>query len=220
MSLLVVTLTLVLSLSLGWFTHDLGLTSVARARAQIAADAAALAAVAEAGPYGRNLQTAVARRYASSNGAELIECVCDSGSTAVQVMVEIDGVRAQARAVMDPTLFGPLIMGSSASGMHPLLQDSVERLLVAARGRLHIVSGFRSTAEQTILWEQALARYGSAEAADDWVAPPGHSMHGRGLAVDLGGDLALAVSLVDHLDLPLYRPMAWEPWHFELIGSR
>ena len=54
----------------------------------------------------------------------------------------------------------------------------------------------------------------------DWVAPPGHSMHERGLAVDLGGDLARAVQLIDELDLPLHRPLANEPWHFELIGSR
>jgi hypothetical protein len=45
-------------------------------------------------------------------------------------------------------------------------------------------------------------------------------MHTRGLAVDLGGDLELAVRIIDELDLPLYRPLAHEPWHFELIGSR
>jgi hypothetical protein len=45
-------------------------------------------------------------------------------------------------------------------------------------------------------------------------------MHERGLAVDLGGDLIRAVQLIEELDLPLYRPLANEPWHFELIGSR
>ncbi|MEA2485709.1 MAG: D-alanyl-D-alanine carboxypeptidase, partial [Actinomycetota bacterium] len=58
------------------------------------------------------------------------------------------------------------------------------------------------------------------EAADDWVAPPGGSMHERGLAVDLGGDLQLAVRIVAQLHLPLWRPLMNEPWHFELIGSR
>jgi LAS superfamily LD-carboxypeptidase LdcB len=61
-----------------------------------------------------------------------------------------------------------------------------------------------------------VARYGDPEVADDWVARPGTSAHERGLAVDLGGDIALAVRLVERLDLPLSRPMAHEPWHFEL----
>jgi hypothetical protein len=45
-------------------------------------------------------------------------------------------------------------------------------------------------------------------------------MHERGLAVDLGGDLALAADLIDELALPLWRPLANEPWHFELRGAR
>ncbi len=74
--------------------------------------------------------------------------------------------------------------------------------------------------EQAMLWADALRRYGTAEVADDWVAPPGHSMHERGLAVDLAGDMSLAVRLIDELGLPLWRPMQHEPWHFELLGSR
>ena len=70
------------------------------------------------------------------------------------------------------------------------------------------------------MWADALRRYGSREAADDWVAPPGHSMHEKGLAIDLGGDLNLAARLVDELDLPLHRPLPHEPGHFELLGTR
>jgi hypothetical protein len=65
-----------------------------------------------------------------------------------------------------------------------------------------------------------LERYGDAEAADDWVARPGTSMHERGLAVDLGGDLVLAESLIIELGLPIHSPLPNEPWHFELLGGR
>ncbi|HVL65240.1 MAG TPA: D-alanyl-D-alanine carboxypeptidase family protein [Actinomycetota bacterium] len=109
---------------------------------------------------------------------------------------------------------------ASITGLHPTLSAAVQQLIAASGGRVWLVSGYRSTAHQQLLWQAALARYGSAEAADNWVAPPGSSNHERGLAVDLGGDLEYAAALAARLKLPLWRPMSWEPWHFELIGSR
>jgi hypothetical protein len=70
------------------------------------------------------------------------------------------------------------------------------------------------------LWAEALVKYRDPEVADDWVARPGRSLHEKGLAVDLGGDLELAVSLIARLGLPLHRPLPNEEWHFELTGSR
>jgi LAS superfamily LD-carboxypeptidase LdcB len=96
----------------------------------------------------------------------------------------------------------------------------VDRLIAASNGRVYLESGIRSTGRQTELWNEALAKYGDPEIADNWVARPSTSNHESGLAVDLGGDLGLAVRLVDDLGLPLWRPMSWEPWHFELTGSR
>ena len=219
MTLIVAGLCLMLSLSLGTFFGDMGNAVASRTRAQLAADAAALAAVAEGAPYGRGLARMAAERYAEANGAELIECDCVAGSEAVQVEVEVDGVRASARAALDPSLFGPATLGVT-NGLHPRLASAVEMLVRASGGSVRLVSGWRSTAEQRILWSNALARYGSAEAADDWVAPPGSSMHEKGLAVDLGGDLELAARLVTGLGLPLYRPLPNEDWHYELLGSR
>lgn len=46
------------------------------------------------------------------------------------------------------------------------------------------VSGYRSSATQKILFEQAVARYGSEAEARKWVAPPGSSAHQSGRAVD------------------------------------
>lgn len=92
--------------------------------------------------------------------------------------------------------------------------------MAASNGRVWIVSGYRSTARQYQLWVGALQKYGDPEIADNWVAPPGHSYHERGLAVDLGGDVEYAAQLVAELRLPMWRPMSWEPWHFEVVGSR
>jgi hypothetical protein len=119
---------------------------------------------------------------------------------------------------MDPSMLQP---GSgSLVGVDPALAQAISVIIEAAHGAVYVESGYRSRAEQEILWADALRRYGSAEAADDWVAPPGHSMHERGLAVDLGGDVELAARLVEQLRLPLYRPLDNEPWHFEVVGSR
>jgi len=194
--------------------------SAARARAQLGADAAALAAIAESGPYGGGDPQVAAAEYARMNGARLLSCICPRGATAMQVEAAVGDVTASARAVIEPDLLRPAEGVSGATGMHPLLKASVEKLIAASGGAIQVVSGYRSTHEQQALWTDALQRYGSAEVADDWVAPPGHSMHEKGLAVDLGGDLALAARLVVELDLPLHRPLPHEPHHFELVGSR
>ena len=219
MTLLVGCLTCALALAFAGFTYDLADASSAKARSQLAADAAALAAVAESAPYGGGAPEIQARHAAEANGATLRECLCEPGATAMQVEVEVDGVIARARAVLDPHALRPLGVASGA-GLHPRLHAAVQRLVAAARGQVHVVSGYRSAQRQAALWTEALSRYGSAEAADDWVAPPGRSMHERGLAVDLGGDLSLAATLVRDLGLPLHRPLPNEPWHFELLGSR
>lgn len=211
---LVCTLAVVLSI----FVQDLGEAASLKARAQLAADAAALAAVAESGPYGSGAPEAQARRFAEANGARLVECRCEVGATAAQVEVAVDAVVAQARAVLDPEALAPASISFDRRGLHPLLERAVERLIDASRGRVRVISGYRSPERQAQLWADAVSRYGSAESADDWVAPPGRSMHERGLAVDLGGDLVLAAHLVRTLRLPLHRPLANEPWHFELDG--
>lgn len=115
---------------------------------------------------------------------------------------------------------GTVISTPSLAGLHPALAASVDALIKASGGRVWLVSGYRDYAHQYRLWVEALQKYGDPEIADNWVAPPGSSNHERGIAVDLGGDLELAARLVEELDLPMWRPMSWEPWHFELIGSR
>jgi secretion/DNA translocation related TadE-like protein len=82
-----------------------------QARAQVAADAAALAAAQEiALPSGR-VPAEVAAEYAARNGATLLSCRCDPGTTEAVVEVEAPvtlvfvgpdrTVRASARAVIE-----------------------------------------------------------------------------------------------------------------------
>lgn len=48
-----------------------------------------------------------------------------------------------------------------------------------------IVSGYRSRAKQAVLYAKALEKYKTASEARKWVAPPGHSAHETGCAIDL-----------------------------------
>lgn len=110
---------------------------------------------------------------------------------------------------------------ASSSGPQDAAADfaaKMNALIAASGGRIRIVSHVRSHEQQQQLWNQALKKYGSPEAARRWVAPPGHSNHERGLAVDLGGDLGLAHKLAPQFGL--VAPMAWEDWHFEPVGLR
>jgi hypothetical protein len=220
MTLLVGCMSVFLALIVSVVGVETARTSASRTRAQTAADAAALAAIAESGPYGGGDPNIAATEFARLNGARLISCTCPLGATAMQVEVAVGETTARARAVFEPELLRPAGDVFAATGLDPRLRASVEQLLARSGGRVYVVSGYRSAAEQQVLWTRALQQYGSAKAADDWVAPPGHSMHQQGLAVDLGGDLSLAASLVEELGLPLWRPMSYEPGHFELVGSR
>jgi hypothetical protein len=88
----------------------------------------------------------------------------------------------------------------------------------AGRWRGVINSGYRPPWYQKRLWDAAVKKYGSEQAASKWVARPGTSRHGR-----KGGQGAADVSLGEQLDGSsnrLFRPMSWEPWHVQLTGTR
>ena len=87
-------------------------------------------------------------------------------------------------------------------------------------GRWHgtVNSGYRPAWYQKRLWDAAVVKYGSEQAAAKWVARPGTSRHGR-----KGGQGAVDVQLGQELDAStdqLFRPMSWEPWHVQLAGTR
>lgn len=93
----------------------------------------------------------------------------------------------------------------------------VNALIAASDDAIWIESGDRDTETQTRLWNEAVDKYGPDEARN-WVAPPGHSNHEKGIAVDFGGDMQLLAQLAPQYGI--YQPMSWEPWHYEPMGSR
>lgn len=95
------------------------------------------------------------------------------------------------------------------AGMAPDFATRLRALIAASGGRVHILSGTRTRAQQEALFR----RYGPGRAAR-----PGHSNHERGLAADLNGDLALAHRLAPQFGL--HFPVRGEAWHVEGIGVR
>jgi zinc D-Ala-D-Ala carboxypeptidase len=76
-------------------------------------------------------------------------------------------------------------------------------------------SGWRSSAYQGHLLQDAVSKYGSEEEAARWVATPATSPHVSGDAVDLSSDAAEWLS--EHgADYGLCQIYANEPWHYEL----
>src|SRR5215471_14162749 len=108
-------------------------------------------------------------------------------------------------------------MAANLDGVNPQLASAVQAMINLSGGRIWVNSGFRDHALQAQLYAQAVRQHGAAQAGN-WVAPPGHSNHERGLAVDLGGDMSLAHQLAPRVGL--WFPMSWEPWHVEMPSTR
>ena len=105
--LMLVVLAFGLLLTLG--VSRLGVAIIGRARADTAADAAALAA-ADSLALGRGSADAAdaARVTAASNGAHLVSCTC--AGTSAEVVVDLDlgvlgSARGHAKAAVDPRCF-------------------------------------------------------------------------------------------------------------------
>jgi peptidoglycan hydrolase-like protein with peptidoglycan-binding domain len=125
-------------------------------------------------------------------------------------------------------------VGGKRIQLHRLAADAWRAMVSAARVAgiseplLLPTSGYRSPEYQQQLWDEALARYGSPEAARKWVAPPGSSAHQSGRAMDLylGGKndsrnvnslrtLAAYKWLVANAQRFGFYPYGAEPWHWE-----
>lgn len=109
--------TIVLAAVLALVSADLFRALDARARAQTAADAAALAAAQQLVLPGTSSPEQEAAEYASRNGARLLSCSCEPGSSEAVVSVEVPVrlvflspgrmVTAFARAVVGGTAPAP-----------------------------------------------------------------------------------------------------------------
>lgn len=126
----------------------------------------------------------------------------------------------------NPYLVGGGTRPDAISGMADPFQGSLEALFASAppeiQNQLRLTSGYRSNERQAQLWEEALAKYGSPEAARKWVAPPGSSQHNHGTAADLKylSPEAQAWAHENAAKYGLYFPLSNEPWHIEPVGSR
>lgn len=114
----------------------------------------------------------------------------------------------------------------SFSGMNADFSSALSRMIAEApenvRSGLRIGSGFRSPERQSQLWNDALKKYGSAEKARKWVAPPGRSQHNHGNAADLKF-LSPEARKWAHENAGKYGlsfPLSNEDWHIELAGAR
>jgi secretion/DNA translocation related TadE-like protein len=208
---LVVAATLAFGAVLAAFSADLSRVTVGRARAQSAADAAALAAAQQLIRPSDRSPAELASEYAERGGTELLSCRCDPGSTEAVVTVErevvlpllgqVRTVRASAKAVVAAP--------PGTEGLQSFFVSRLSCLFDRVEG-LWIVSGFRTRAEQAALYER---KPGLA-------APPGHSNHELGLAADLGYP-SPQTEVAAHAAAPgcgLTFPMSYEPWHVEPIG--
>ena len=115
----------------------------------------------------------------------------------------LDGLGAGAGEYTGPLAY------RQGKPMRPDVASAFDRMARAARAAgvsLIVTSGFRSNAEQAILF----ARHPDPK----WVAPPGKSLHRLGTELDLGPPAAYAWLARNATRFGFVQRYAWEPWHF------
>lgn len=195
-----VALVLVLGAGACLVVARLGAIALSRARAVAAADTAALAGAVHGEP--------AARRVAEANGASL-ERFERVGRSDVRVQVAVGPARGRARARPFTVIEGA---GAGLGDLAPAVRAALDRAARLLGRPVPITSGFRSAAEQAALFaRRATLTYP--------VAPPGRSMHERGLAVDVPTAFLptlLPVAGAARLCRPYPRT---DPVHFELCAG-
>ncbi|MBA3864836.1 MAG: transglycosylase SLT domain-containing protein [Solirubrobacterales bacterium] len=103
---------------------------------------------------------------------------------------------------------GPLVY-RTGEGMRPDVAAAFDRMAAAAQAdglSLLVVSGFRSDAEQAVLF--------AAHPDPKWVAPPGHSLHRCATELDLGPETAYAWLAANAGRFGFVQRYSWEAWHY------
>ncbi len=175
---------------------------------------------------------AAARATAGRNGARAVEVSMPDAATFAPVRLRVvvrdpidvgDGehvaARAEAEAELAPPSDGAFATGAGEYGgplelrqgkpMRPDVARAFDRMAVAARAdglALVVVSGFRSNAEQAVLF----ARHPDPK----WVARPGTSLHRLGTELDLGPSAAYGWLAANAKRFHFVQRYAWEPWHY------
>jgi hypothetical protein len=99
--------------------------------------------------------------------------------------------------------------------MRPDVALAFDRMAAAAREEtglfLSVTSGFRSDAEQAVLF--------AAHPDPRWVAPPGESLHRYATELDLGPESAYAWLAANATRFGFVQRYSWEAWHFGYTRS-
>lgn len=129
------------------------------------------------------------------------------------------GLEMLRRGVLPGYAKGGLVgyaMGGDVAGLNPKFKKALDAFNDAVGGRYSVLDGWRSYAEQVVLWNRYKAGTGNLAAY------PGTSNHGSGDAADLSpgdaGNRYAALAAKFGLHFPVTSPQ-WEPWHIELIGG-
>ncbi|MFI5610694.1 M15 family metallopeptidase [Amycolatopsis sp. NPDC051903] len=110
----------------------------------------------------------------------------------------------------------------AVSNLDPGLLKAVQHAATDARQRgivFKVTSGWRSKAYQQRLLDEGVEKYGSLEAARQYVNTPEKSTHVTGKAVDLGPTDADDWLIRHGDDYGLCQAYANELWHFELLTT-
>jgi len=177
-----------------------------------------------------------AARVARANGAPGATVTFPDGATMAPVRVRVaverrleiagQGVRMRAEAEAElapPAGAAPAAFGSGGGydgplahrqgkPMRPDVAQAFDRMARAARRDgvdLVITSGFRSDAEQAVLF----ARHPDPK----WVAPPGESLHRNATELDLGPPSAYPWLAANAGRFHYVQRYAWEPWHYGYV---
>jgi hypothetical protein len=125
-----------------------------------------------------------------------------------------------------PYRVGGATRSDALSGMNAQFRAALQGLISSAphgiREQLQVYSGYRSPTKQAELYNRALQKYGSPQAARQWVAPPNKSQHNKGMAADLKYLSPQAKAWVRE-NAPVHGlsfPLKNEPWHVELATAR
>ena len=180
------------------------------------------------------LARAAAERVARANGADRTQVRFPDGDSFAPVRIRV-GVRevvevrrgrerrrvpieVAAEAELAPDMLAGFAEGGGYDGplayrqgkpMRPDVALAFDRMERAARAdgvQLLITSGYRSDAEQAVLWRR--------NPDPKWVAPPGRSLHRHGTELDLGPSSAYGWLARNAARFHFAQRYEWEDWHY------
>jgi len=127
-------------------------------------------------------------------------------------------------SLTDSQVLTPFDTSNPAVGrLDPSLLSAIQHAANAAAPygiHMTVTSGWRSPEFQQRLLDDAVATYGSYDAARAFVQTPQASKHVTGQAVDMGGEGADQWLINNGAQFGLCRIYANELWHFELAADR